>query len=153
MEAPHITSLYRDKRRAPGKFVEWLVHSQLIQPYSVDMSIGAYVYNYLMQKQYKIVIYVPETHADVLRDAIGNAGAGKIGNYSHCTFTLKGVGRFKPLEGAHPTIGTVGTLEEVQEDRIETVCSEDKLQTVLKAIREAHPYEEPATDVYQIEVM
>lgn len=105
-----------------------------------------------MEKRYKIVVYVPEDHADKLREAIGNAGAGKIGNYTHCTFTLKGTGRFKPEEGANPTIGEVGKLEEVLEDRIETVCSGDNLQAVLKAIRDNHPYEEPATDVYPIEI-
>lgn len=106
-----------------------------------------------MEKKYKIVVYVPEDHADKLREAIGNAGAGKIGNYSHCTFTLKGTGRFKPEEGANPTTGEVGKLEEVSEDRIETVCSDDKLQDVLKVIKEVHPYEEPATDVYPIEII
>jgi len=104
------------------------------------------------QKRYKIVLYVPESHADKLREAIGNAGAGKIGNYSHCTFTIKGIGRFKPLEGANPTIGEVGKLEKVAEDRIETVCEANVLKDVLRAIREVHPYEEPATDVYPIEV-
>lgn len=104
------------------------------------------------KKRYMIVIHVPESHSELLRDTIGNAGAGKIGNYSHCTFTMKGIGRFKPIEGANPTIGEVGKLEEVAEDRIETVCEADKLEAVLKAIKEVHPYEEPATDVYQIEV-
>lgn len=106
-----------------------------------------------MEKRYKIVVYVPGSHADKLRDAIGSAGAGRIGNYSHCTFTIKGTGRFKPEEGANPTIGSVGNLEEVAEDRIETICSGEKLQAVLKAIREVHPYEEPATDVYPIEIV
>ena len=106
-----------------------------------------------MEKRYKIVVYVPEDHADKLREVIGNAGAGKIGNYTHCTFTLKGTGRFKPEEGANPTIGEVGKLEEVSEDRIETVCSGDNLQAVLQAIRDNHPYEEPATDVYPIEII
>ena len=105
-----------------------------------------------MEKRYKLVMYVPESHSEKLRDAIGNAGAGVIGNYTHCTFTIKGIGRFKPVEGANPTIGEVGKLEEVQEDRIETVCTGDKLQAILKAIKEVHPYEEPATDVYPIEV-
>ncbi len=104
-------------------------------------------------KRYKIVVYVPEKDAEKLREAIGNAGAGIIGNYSHCTFTIKGTGRFKPLAGANPTIGEVGKLEEVSEDRIETVCEEDKLDSVLKAIKEVHPYEGPATDVYVIEVI
>lgn len=106
-----------------------------------------------VKKRYKIVLYVPESHADALREAVGVAGAGKIGNYSHCTFTVKGIGRFKPLEGANPTIGEVGKLEEVIEERIETVCEEDILKGVLKAIKDVHPYEEPATDVYPIEVV
>jgi hypothetical protein len=96
---------------------------------------------------------VPESDADKLRKAIGDAGAGVIGNYSYCTFTLKGVGRFKPNDGANPTIGEVGKYEKVLEDRIETVCEEDKLKDVLRAIRENHPYEEPATDIYSIEVI
>ncbi len=104
-------------------------------------------------KRFKIVVYVPEGHADKLREAMGNAGAGKIGNYSNCTFTIKGMGRFKPEDGAKPVIGNVGQMEEVNEDRIETVCEEDKLHNVLKAIKAVHPYEEPATDVYQIEVI
>ena len=104
-----------------------------------------------MEKKYKIVVYVPESHGDRLRDAMGIAGAGKIGNYSHCTFTLKGVGRFKPEDGANPTVGEVGKLETVAEERIETVCSGERLKDVLAAIREVHPYEEPATDVYPIE--
>jgi hypothetical protein len=105
------------------------------------------------KKLYKIVLYAPADHADQLRKAIGDAGAGVIGKYSHCTFTIKGTGRFKPLEGANPTIGEVGKLEEVAEDRIETVCEESKLKDVLKAIKSVHPYEEPATDVYPIEVI
>jgi hypothetical protein len=104
------------------------------------------------QKRYKIVVYVPEASAEKLREAMGAAGAGVIGNYSHCTFTIKGIGRFKPLKGANPTIGEVGKMEEVAEERIETVCEADKLAAVLKAIKENHPYEEPATDVYPIEV-
>ncbi len=105
-----------------------------------------------MEKRYKLVMYVPESHSEALREAIGNAGAGVIGNYTHCTFTIKGTGRFKPVEGANPTIGEVGKLEEVQEERIETVCTGDKLQAILKAVKDVHPYEEPATDVYPIEV-
>lgn len=104
-------------------------------------------------KKFKIVVYVPGTHAEALRDAMGSAGAGRIGNYSHCTFTIKGVGRFRPEEGANPAIGSIGTLEEVEEDRIETVCAEECLPAVLAAIKSTHPYEEPATDVYPIEVI
>lgn len=102
-------------------------------------------------KKYKIVAYVPEGDADKLREAMGNAGAGKIGNYSHCTFSVKGIGRFRPEAGANTTIGKVGKLEEVLEERIETVCSEENLKNVLEAIKKVHPYEEPATDVYTLE--
>ena len=104
-----------------------------------------------MENKYKIVVYAPESHASKLRDAMADAGAGTIGNYTHCTFSVKGTGRFKPGVGANPTIGAVDILEEVSEERIETVCTADKLQEVLRAIRDVHPYEEPATDVYLLE--
>ncbi len=104
-----------------------------------------------MPARVKIVVFVPESHADRLREAIGRAGAGIIGNYSHCTFTTKGTGRFLPMDGANPRIGKVGKLEEVQEERIETVCSRDHLDNVLQAIREVHPDEEIAFDVYPVE--
>jgi len=106
-----------------------------------------------MEKRYKLVIYAPLTHADDIRDALGKFGAGKIGNYSNCTFSVRGVGRFKPEEGAEPHIGEVGTLEAVEEERIETVCEGRVLKDVLDAIRQAHPYEEPAMDVYPIEIV
>jgi hypothetical protein len=102
-------------------------------------------------KKIKIVVYVPESHADAVRDAIGSAGGGKIGNYSHCTFTTKGTGRFMPLAGANPSEGTIGQLSVVAEDKIETVCLREDLENVLSAIEQAHPYEEPAIDIYPIE--
>jgi hypothetical protein len=86
----------------------------------------------------------------MLRDVIGNAGGGKVGNYTHCSFTVKGTGRFIPQNGAHPAIGTVGKPEEVVEERIEVNCDETTLEPVLKAIRDNHPYEEPAIDVYPL---
>jgi hypothetical protein len=99
----------------------------------------------------KIVVFVPETHTDIVREAMGKAGAGKIGNYSHCSFSSKGIGRFKPEDGAHPHIGEVGKFEEVVEERIETVCEREKLQEVISAIKEVHPYDEVALDVYLLE--
>lgn len=104
-------------------------------------------------KRYKIVVYVPESHGDALREAMGNAGAGIIGNYTHCMFTLKGTGQFKPGEGSDPFVGEVGKLNKVEEERIETVCEEDTLAGLVKAIRDTHPYEEPAFDVYPIELV
>lgn len=106
-----------------------------------------------MNKRFKVVVFVPKANAEQMRTALGEAGAGVIGNYSFCTFSTKGIGRFLPGTGANPYIGAVGVLDEVQEERIETVCSEEKLPEVLEAIRRVHPYEEPALDVYPIEVI
>lgn len=107
--------------------------------------------NPVASKNVKIVVFVPETHTNIVREAMGKAGAGKIGNYSHCTFSSKGVGRFKPEQGANPHIGEVGKFEEVVEEKIETVCPREKLEGVIAAIKEVHPYDEIALDVYPLE--
>jgi hypothetical protein len=99
---------------------------------------------------YKIVVFVPEADGERLRAAMGEAGAGRIGNYAHCSFTVRGIGRFQPLAGANPSIGRIGRREEVVEERIEMLCADDRLSDVLAAIRQAHPYEEPAIDVYPL---
>ena len=98
----------------------------------------------------KIVTFVPETHADCIREAIGNAGGGRIGNYTHCTFSVKGVGRFKPGEGADPAIGAIGNIESVQEEKIEFVCERVLAKKVMEEIRRVHPYEEVPIDVYPL---
>ncbi len=103
------------------------------------------------RKKIKIVVYVPESHTELLRNAIGDVGGGRIGNYSHCAFVTKGMSYFKPLEGSNPVEGTVGEIAEVVEDKIETVCMRGDLENVLNAIEQAHPYEEPAIDIYPIE--
>jgi hypothetical protein len=101
-------------------------------------------------KQYKVVVTVPENDGDMLRTVIGNAGGGQIGNYAFCSFTIKGVGRFVPQDGAQPAVGTLGRLEGVNEERIEVNCDETSLEPILKAIKEKHPYEEPAIDIYPL---
>lgn len=98
----------------------------------------------------KLVVFVPSTHADVVRKALGDAGAGKIGNYSHCTFTVIGKGRYMPQAGAHPYVGKVGEVTTVEEERIETVCETEKVKDIIDAIKNAHPYEEMAYDVYSL---
>lgn len=103
-----------------------------------------------MAQQVKIVVHVPTTHADAVRQAIGDAGGGIIGNYSHCSFSSVGTGRFKPLEGAHPTIGEVGKSEEVEEERVEFVCEKEKAKQVIEAIKKAHPYEEVTIDIFPL---
>lgn len=98
----------------------------------------------------KIVVFVPKTHTDIVRQVMGDAGCGKIGNYSHCSFSSDGVGRFKPLKDAHPVIGEVGKYESVLEERIECVCDKSNAKDVLVAIRKVHPYEEMAFDIYPL---
>lgn len=99
----------------------------------------------------KLVVFTPETHADNVREAMGKAGAGKIGNYTFCSFSDKGIGRFKPERGAHPNIGKIGKIESVVEERIEAICAREKLSEVIEAIKRVHPYEEIAFDVYPLE--
>lgn len=101
--------------------------------------------------KYKVVVTVPEGDANALREVIGNAGGGEIGNYTHCSFSVKGTGRFLPVDGASPAIGEVGKLEEVAEERIEVTCDEENLKAVVEAIRQHHSYEEPAIDLYKLE--
>lgn len=98
-------------------------------------------------KQVKIVIYVPVTYANAIRQALAEAGAGHIGNYDTCSFSVKGIGRFRPLKKSQPFIGEQGKIEEVEEERIETVCLLEKLENVVKVVKEAHPYEEPVIDI------
>ena len=97
-----------------------------------------------------LVVIVPETHADQVREAMGRAGAGKIGNYSSCSFSVKGWGRFMPEKEAQPFIGRKGILETVAEERIETRCNRECIGDVMEAIRRVHPYEEPLIDLYPI---
>lgn len=99
---------------------------------------------------FKLVTFVPKGYLDQVRNAISEAGAGWIGNYSHCTFSLAGTGTFMPLEGTSPFIGTRGKLENVDELRVETIIPQSKLKRVLKALMKSHPYEEVAYDVYPL---
>jgi hypothetical protein len=99
----------------------------------------------------KIVVTVPIADADKIRQAIGQAGGGEAGNYSFCSFSVRGVGRFLSGDGAHPSIGEVGKLEEVEEERIEVTCDDALVTDVIAAIRVVHPYEEPVIDIYPLE--
>lgn len=101
-----------------------------------------------MENEYvKIVVFAPVEAADAVREALAKAGAGKMGEYDYCSFSVKGVGRFRPSAQANPHIGEVGKIEEVEEERIETICEKSILDEVLEAVQKVHPYEEPAIDV------
>lgn len=99
----------------------------------------------------KVELFVPALNADAVRAAIGQAGGGELGHYSHCSFSPAGTGCFKPEAGANPAIGSVGIFEEVEEEKIEFVCDRALLEDVLDAIQKVHPYEEIGLFVYPIE--
>jgi hypothetical protein len=98
----------------------------------------------------KIAVFTPLSHAKAVRKALAEAGAGQLGHYDYCSFSVRGTGRFRPLKGAKPFLGTAGVIEEVDEEKIEVICPIAKLDSVLAAVREVHPYEEPAIDVYPL---
>lgn len=98
-------------------------------------------------KKVKIFVTIPNENVEELRKAVCNAGAGIIGNYTFCTYYVKGVGSFVPNEKANPYIGKNNILEYVDEVKIEFVCDVEKLKQVLCELRKNHPYEEPAIDI------
>jgi dinuclear metal center YbgI/SA1388 family protein len=99
----------------------------------------------------KLVVFTPATHAEEIRKVLGKSGAGFIGNYSHCSFSANGTGRFLPEENSDPFIGQQGQLEQVDEVRIETIVPEHLVRRIVTAMIKAHPYEEVAYDVYPVE--
>jgi dinuclear metal center YbgI/SA1388 family protein len=99
----------------------------------------------------KIVTFIPVGPAiTAVHDALAEAGAGRIGDYSHCSFATAGTGQFKPLPGARPTVGEVGALERVAETRLEMVLPRHRRSAVVAALRATHPYEEPAFDILEL---
>lgn len=100
---------------------------------------------------YKLAVYVPVSHEAAVREAIGNMGAGHIGNYSHCSFRSPGTGTFLPREGSNPYIGEPGKLEEVDELRLETIVPQSILEKVISQMKKVHPYEEAAYDIYPLQ--
>ncbi|RAL25888.1 Nif3-like dinuclear metal center hexameric protein [Thermoflavimicrobium daqui] len=100
----------------------------------------------------KLVVFVPVDYHEQVLEAVGKAGAGWIGNYSHCTFNLQGIGTFKPQAGTNPFIGQQGKLEKVDEIRLETIITENNQQQVIQAMLQVHPYEEVAYDIYPLDL-
>ncbi len=99
----------------------------------------------------KIVTYVPEDHADAIRQALGDAGAGTIGEYTFNSYTVRGTGRWLPSDKAHPFQGTAGKLEiDDSEERVEVTCDRSEAKEVIALAKKAHPYEEPVFDIYQL---
>ena len=104
-----------------------------------------------IEKLYKLAVYVPKGYEDDIRGVLGQNKAGYIGNYSHCTFNISGTGTFKPEEGTNPFIGKIGEVEKADEVKIETIVPKSILNKVIKEMIKAHPYEEVAYDVYELQ--
>lgn len=96
---------------------------------------------------YKICFFVPEEHAETVKEAMFAAGAGKIGDYDSCCWQIAGQGQFRPLEGSQPFLGQQGEVERVREYKVEMVCAEGRMDAAIQALLAAHPYEEPAYDI------
>jgi hypothetical protein len=91
-----------------------------------------------------LVVYIPESHLEEVKEALFAAGAGKIGDYEKCSFQTEGLGQFRPLENATPFLGKRGEIEKVKEWKVEMVLANEKKNEVIQALKNAHPYETPA---------
>jgi hypothetical protein len=102
---------------------------------------------------YHLFLYVPTQAAEKVKQALFNAGAGKYECYDQCCWEGSGMGQFRPLSGSNPYIGKQNTLEKVEEVKIEMICDPEKIKSVLQALKESHPYEEPAYGVIEIKTL
>ncbi len=100
---------------------------------------------------YKLAFFVPAEFRESVKAAIFATGAGRIGNYDSCSWEVLGTGQFRALQGSNPFIGQQGVFETVQEYRVELVCEDHLIAAAVAALRAAHPYEEPAFDVWKLE--
>ncbi|MDQ0339657.1 dinuclear metal center YbgI/SA1388 family protein [Caldalkalibacillus uzonensis] len=129
---------------APGGLNDWLAQRLELS----DVEVLAPTQHETLKK---LMVFVPRDHEAQVRQALGDAGAGHIGNYSHCTFRTDGIGTFKPGEGTNPFIGSQGEIEQVEEVKIETIFPASIEKQVIQAMIKAHPYEEVAYDIYQLD--
>ncbi len=104
---------------------------------------------YKSRNYHKLIVFVPEEYTDKVKSAMTLAGAGSLGDYRGCSFKSLGEGEFLPDDGAQPFLGKVGSYEKVKENRLEMICSPSKIDAVISAMLEAHPYEEPAYDIFE----
>lgn len=103
-----------------------------------------------MEKIFQLVIYVPASHAECVKQSVFDAGAGKLGNYDCCCFESTGTGQFRPLPGSDPFCGSTGEVCKTPEVKLEMICTESVLKPVIAALLTAHPYETPAYHYYPV---
>ena len=100
---------------------------------------------------YKLAFFVPEESLEAVKQALFATGAGRIGDYDSCCWQVLGQGQFRPLAGSDPHIGSQGVVEVLSEWRVELVCSDELIMDAVAALKQAHPYEEVAYDVWRLE--
>ncbi|MNC34363.1 putative GTP cyclohydrolase 1 type 2 [compost metagenome] len=99
---------------------------------------------------YKLAFFVPASHVDVVKAAVFAAGGGRIGDYDHCAWQTLGHGQFRPLDGSQPFLGQTGQVEVVEEWKVELVVADDLIAQVVAALKQSHPYETPAYEVWRL---
>lgn len=99
---------------------------------------------------YKLSFFVPQSHVDQVKNAVFAAGAGRIGAYDRCSWQVLGQGQFRPLDGSQPFIGRAGEIEQVQEWKVELVVADEVIAGVVVALKQSHPYETPAYEVWPL---
>ncbi|WP_059394644.1 hypothetical protein [Pseudomonas putida] len=99
---------------------------------------------------YKLAFFVPASHVEVVKAAVFAAGGGRIGGYDHCAWQTLGQGQFRPLDGSQPYLGQTGQVEVVEEWKVELVVADDLITQVVAALRQSHPYETPAYEVWRL---
>lgn len=102
---------------------------------------------------YKLCFYVPDSHLEPVKEAVFGAGGGRLGNYDQCCWQALGQGQFRALAGSNPTLGEQGRLERVDEWKVELVVADEHIHTAIKALKQTHPYETPAYDVWRLSDM
>ncbi|UVL79572.1 NGG1p interacting factor NIF3 [Pseudomonas putida] len=99
---------------------------------------------------YKLAFFVPASHVEVVKAAVFAAGGGRIGDYDHCAWQTLGQGQFRPLDGSQPFLGQAGQVEVVEEWKVELVVADDLIAQAVAALKQSHPYETPAYEVWRI---
>ena len=99
---------------------------------------------------FRLDVYVPDSHVESVKQALFEAGAGRLGAYDRCCWQTEGAGQFRPLDGAHPFLGEPGRVERVKEWKLELVVEETALEAVLTALRRSHPYETPSYQYWPV---
>ncbi|UMY62648.1 NGG1p interacting factor NIF3 [Pseudomonas sp. LS.1a] len=99
---------------------------------------------------YKLAFFVPASHVEVVKAAVFAAGGGRIGDYDHCAWQTLGQGQFRPLDGSQPFLGQAGQVEVVEEWKVELVVADELIVQVVAALKQSHPYETPAYEVWRL---